>query len=188
MRYDCSVNDSASTRFVCPRWGFFVHIEVSYVLWLNDRASDLFWRGKPCSNFLDLFRSCWGCCCSLLSSPLLARRNSDNPPIPPGPTVATPAYCIAEHNVGRMALSVANNATFGDGYGPSCSQNSCLDCFTYLPAAGCEYPKGSNTTYLFAGTFWIGAVVNRDTLVSTGADGWGGAQEFNSDPPPLGRR
>jgi hypothetical protein len=123
----------------------------------------------------------------VLCSSLSARMKDDNHPLSPALTAVTPAYCIAEHNVGRMALSVANNATFGDGYGPSCGSNSCLDCFTYMPIASCEYPKGSNTRYLFAGTFWIGAVVGRDTLVSTGADGWSGVQEFNPDPAPLGR-
>jgi hypothetical protein len=48
-----------------------------------------------------------------------------------------------------------------------------LDCLTGEPIIlPCEYPKGSFQSYLFGGTYWIGAVVGSDTLVSTGMDGW----------------
>ncbi|RME20534.1 MAG: hypothetical protein D6800_13070, partial [Candidatus Zixiibacteriota bacterium] len=93
-----------------------------------------------------------------------------------------PAYCIAGHDIGKLFLSVNNNGTFGDGF----SFSGTRDCFTDERVFSCEYPKGSRTTYLFAGAFWIGAIVGRDTLVSTGADGWLTTNEFHPDPPPLG--
>jgi hypothetical protein len=62
-----------------------------------------------------------------------------------------------------------------------------LDAFTGEPTVGCIYPKGSGNRYLFGGAFWIGAVVGRDTLVSTGADGWlPFFWEMYPDDVPLG--
>ena len=75
--------------------------------------------------------------------------------------------CPGTHNVGKIALSVHNNGTFG--FSEYSSQS---DCFTGERAPYCEYPKESGTQYLYAGAFWIGAVVGRDTLVSTCSDGW----------------
>jgi hypothetical protein len=92
----------------------------------------------------------------------------------------SPAYCIAEHNVGRMALAVTNIGTFGGGF----SQSGENDCFTGDNVQWCEFPKGSRTRYLFAGCLWIGAVVGRDTLVSVGADGWSYVREFNPGEGP----
>lgn len=95
-----------------------------------------------------------------------------------------PAYCQAMHRVGAMVLSVNNDGSFGDGFARGAGE----DCFTGrpIPVGGCEYPKGSGTQYLFAAAFWIGAIVGRDTLVSTGADGWIGIQEFYPDESPFG--
>ena len=93
-----------------------------------------------------------------------------------------PAYCIVGHRVGQLVLGVSNNGTFGDGF----RTGSAADCFTGLVVPSCEYPKNSQSTYLFAGAFWIGAVVGRDTLVSVGADGWSGVREFHPDMSPFG--
>lgn len=108
----------------------------------------------------------------------------DNPGSPPTSGAAgSPAYCIAAHDIGKINLSVNNNGTFGDGYSASGSN----DCFTGETVRSCEYPKGSNTTYLFTGVLWIGAVSGRDTLVSTGADGWStSANEFHPEVEGLG--
>jgi hypothetical protein len=94
-----------------------------------------------------------------------------------------PNYCIAEHNVGKLVLSVNNNGTLGTGF----AAGTASDCFTGSQVKSCEFPKGSNSTYLFAGAFWIGAVVGRDTLVSEGADGWLTTRELFPDPAPGGQ-
>ncbi len=100
-----------------------------------------------------------------------------------GATVGSPAHCIAYHDIGKLAMSINNNGTFGINY----SQSGITDCFTGETVLACEYPKGSRTQYNFGSAFWIGAIVNRDTLVSTGADGWDGAgAELNPDESPLG--
>ncbi|HKK20572.1 MAG TPA: hypothetical protein VJ983_03790 [candidate division Zixibacteria bacterium] len=97
-------------------------------------------------------------------------------------SASAPAYCLVAHRVGRIQLTINNNGTFGDGFaaGPT------IDCITGQSVKSCEYPKGSNTRYLFAGAFWIGAVVGRDTLVSVGADGWETSREFAPDQAPFG--
>jgi hypothetical protein len=94
---------------------------------------------------------------------------------------ASPATCIVQHTVGNMVLGVTNWGTFGDY-----DNNKGPDCFTGEAIHACEFPKGSNTRYLYAGAFWIGAVKGRDTLVSTGADGWLGTHEMFPDVAPLG--
>lgn len=102
---------------------------------------------------------------------------------PPSATAGSPAYYIAAHDIGKINLSVNNNGTFGAGYSASGNQ----DTFTGETIRSCEFPKGSNTTYLFTGVLWIGAVSGRDTLVSTGADGWStSANEFHPEEAPLG--
>ncbi|MCJ7458294.1 MAG: hypothetical protein MUP17_04825, partial [candidate division Zixibacteria bacterium] len=47
-----------------------------------------------------------------------------------------------------------------------------------LPAPSFEYPCGSDLDYLFQGALWVGAVVEGETLVSVGADGWLGVYEM----------
>jgi len=79
-------------------------------------------------------------------------------------------------------MSVNNNGTFGNGFAASGQ----FDCLTGLAAPSCEYPKGSGSTYLFAGAFWIGAIVGRDTSVSVAADGWSYVREFFPDESPFG--
>ncbi|MFQ5607350.1 MAG: hypothetical protein ACE5GA_05340 [Candidatus Zixiibacteriota bacterium] len=78
------------------------------------------------------------------------------------------------HNIGNIALSVTNQGTFGKGFA---GVGECLDG---EPAPSTEFPKNSNIDYLFAGAFWIGGIIGRDTLVSVGADGWqNGIAELN---------
>ncbi len=84
-----------------------------------------------------------------------------------------PFQCTAGHRIGKIVLQVSNNGTFGSGFA-----DASVDVFAGIAVPSCEYPKGSNTTYLFAGAFWIGAIVGRDTLVSFGADGWSAAKEM----------
>jgi hypothetical protein len=94
-----------------------------------------------------------------------------------------PAYAIVTHDVGRLRLAVTNKGVFGTGF---TGQTGITDYFTGQLVPSLEFPKGSNSKYIFAGCFWIGAVVGSDTLVSVGADGWHLDQEFNPDSPPLG--
>ena len=93
----------------------------------------------------------------------------------------TPAYGTVSHHIGRIVLCVANNGTFGDGFAPAM-----VDYFTGDQVLSCEYPKGTDTKYLYAGAFWIGAVVGRDTLVSAAATGWSWVEEFSPDAAPFG--
>jgi len=91
------------------------------------------------------------------------------------------ADCAADHRVGKLQLTVNNVGGFGDGF------LGVPDCFTGQSVVGGVYPKGSGIRYMFAGAFWIGAVVGRDTLVSIGADGWtSGLGEMKPDEPPFG--
>ena len=121
------------------------------------------------------------------ASSVLGRTSSTYVPRDPQPATTAPNYMITAHNIGKMELSVLNNGTFGDGFSPTCSQDACADSFTGEPIQSCEYPKGSRTKYLFAASFWIGGVVGRDTLVSTGADGWITVREFHPEEGQLGR-
>ncbi len=96
-------------------------------------------------------------------------------------TAGPPAHCVAGHRVGKISLGVNNNGTIGTGFWGVEWYLQPRDYFTgeYVPS--CEYPKGSNTTYLYEGALWIGAVVGQDTLVSVGADGWQAVQEMFPD-------
>jgi len=99
-------------------------------------------------------------------------------------TATSVPECVADHQVGELVLAVNNNGTFGTGFQEAASG----DCFTGGQVKSCEYPKGSNQSYLFAGSFWIGAVVGRDTLVSVGADGWSFTRELTPDRHRMTKR
>jgi len=96
---------------------------------------------------------------------------------------AAPAYCAANHNVGNLVMNISNYGRFANDGGVLKSNS---DCFTAEALIACEFPKRSRTQYCFQAAFWIGAIVGRDTLVSTGADGWLTAEEFHPDEPPFG--
>ena len=72
------------------------------------------------------------------------------------------------HNIGKIGLTVSNQGHFGTGF----ISGRVADPLTGGQAPSCIYPYPGRLNYLFAGAFWIGAVVGRDTLVSVGADGW----------------
>jgi len=84
------------------------------------------------------------------------------------PASGAPAHGCAAHRVGQIELAINNNGTFGTGFTAGINQ----DYFTGDIVPSCDYPKNSGVQYLFAASFWIGAVVGRDTLVSFGAAGW----------------
>lgn len=80
--------------------------------------------------------------------------------------------CVTSHTIGNLGLAVSNLGIFGTGF-DGFKYGRSIDCFTGERAVSCEIGHGSNTTYLYGGTIWLGAIVGQDTLVSTGADGWG---------------
>ncbi len=84
------------------------------------------------------------------------------------------------HDKGKIGLTVTNQGHLGTGFATGLGSN----------APSCQYPYPGQQDYLFAGGFWIGAVVGRDTLVSVSADGWQQTREMWPDPgefpPPAG--
>lgn len=86
----------------------------------------------------------------------------------------TPNIQYLTHDVGQVGFTITNTGFDGKGY---------------LNVSGswtCEFPIGSNLNYLFGSALWVGAVVGNDTLVSVGADGWYGVQEFFPDEGEAG--
>lgn len=97
-------------------------------------------------------------------------------------TTVKHADCRAAHRIGNIVLGINNNGTIGNGFTVAGGG----DCFTGGQVQSCEYPKGSNISHLFAGAFWVGAIIGRDTAVSLGADGWNSIREFAPDVSPFG--
>lgn len=87
-----------------------------------------------------------------------------------------PNFSIELHKINNLWLSISNGGTLGIGIA-----GSYLDPETGLPMPSCEYPAGSDISYLFLGAFWAGAIVGRDTLVSVGFDGNFWIREFWPD-------
>ncbi|MCX6834368.1 MAG: hypothetical protein NTW07_04420 [candidate division Zixibacteria bacterium] len=121
---------------------------------------------------------------TVLASTPFARTANESDRSVKNTAALTPFYCSVAHNVGKIGLAVSNDGTFGANLSVS---GYSFDCFTGEDLPLGEFPLGSNTTYLFGGALWIGAVVGTDTLVSTGADGWAQlGNEFHSDNLPSG--
>ncbi len=80
------------------------------------------------------------------------------------------------HHAGDLYMTVSNYGFFGSQRGnsdPDCildAQEVCGNSGVCAPSG--EYPGCSGLEYLFMGALWIGAVINGDTLVSVGEDGW----------------
>jgi len=94
---------------------------------------------------------------------------------------AYPNWVIELHKINNLWLSISNGGTFGSGMA-----DRYIDPETGMPAPSCEYPAGSDITYLFLGALWAGAVVGTDTLVSVGFDGNRFVQEFWPGPGSEG--
>lgn len=92
-----------------------------------------------------------------------------------------PSRSIAIHRINSMWLAVSNGGTFGIGFA-----RAEIDPETGEGAPSCEYPGGSDVTYLYFGSLWAGAVVGRDTLVSVGYEGNYDVNEFWPQPGPDG--
>ena len=67
---------------------------------------------------------------------------------------------IKSHTWGNMKLVVTNWGFFGN--------SGEVDQYVW----SCEFPANSHQDYLFQGAMWIGGVIDDDTLVTVGADGW----------------
>lgn len=74
----------------------------------------------------------------------------------------------AVHETGEITATQSNRATYG-------IHTPCASSIAF------ESPSGSSVEYLFGGAIWIGGIVNGDTLVSTGINGWSAyGEEFTS--------
>lgn len=87
-----------------------------------------------------------------------------------------PIVYYAAHTRGNMQLAVANNGTFGS-YG-----STIIDPITGQQIQSCIYPKNSDIVSVWVGALWIGAIVGRDTLVSTGTEDFYELSEFWPNP------
>ncbi|MCJ7498178.1 MAG: hypothetical protein MUO78_08610, partial [candidate division Zixibacteria bacterium] len=100
--------------------------------------------------------------------------------------------CIQQrvHRVGNINFCTTNWGFLGSQSGNlEESQGGCFNPnpSQSLPAPSFEFPKGSGLEYLFQGAVWIGGVVEGETLVSVGADGWlNSVNELLPDEVPGG--
>ena len=84
------------------------------------------------------------------------------------------------HRVGSVWMTITNWGTFGSRFGSS--QLVERDGpFAGQLAPSFEFPGGSGANYLYQGALWFGAIIGKDTLVSTGTDGWSGINELFPD-------
>ncbi len=95
----------------------------------------------------------------------------------------TSAYCLGTHDIGRLVFGLTNFGMAGIGEG----RGAVFDCFTGQRVVRGEYPKGTKTSYFFKGGIWVGPVVGKDTLVSTGADINSRSREFHPTAPMIHR-
>ncbi|MDH4222660.1 MAG: hypothetical protein OEV55_03865, partial [candidate division Zixibacteria bacterium] len=92
--------------------------------------------------------------------------------------------CVQQrtHRVAKYCFTLTNWGFIGSQAGglPE-SEGGCFmpTCSGEIPSAeSFHYPCGTDLDYLFQGALWIGAVVEGETLVSVGADGWLGVYEM----------
>jgi hypothetical protein len=79
------------------------------------------------------------------------------------------------HRRGNINFSVTNWGFLGSQTRDLYESPGCLFCDypeERVNAPSFEFPSNSGLEYLFQGAFWIGGVVEGETLVSVGADGW----------------
>jgi hypothetical protein len=105
---------------------------------------------------------------AMTSSPLLARSQYKLKDARYQSGAAGQVLMSANHDVGRIGVSIGNDGTLGN----LSAGGRTNDWFTGEDLYQGEYPLGNGTTYFWGGALWIGAIVGRDTLVSTGSDGW----------------
>jgi hypothetical protein len=114
---------------------------------------------------------------------------SSEEPIAQGERTVFPNAQNCSHRAGNLWMTVTNWGFFGSQFqsdqlqelfclGPGIVQGS------LAPSA--EFPAGSGINYLYQGALWIGAIVDGDTLVSVGADGWQHVNEMYPEARPNG--
>jgi len=92
-----------------------------------------------------------------------------------------PNYQATAHTVGRLYLPVTNGGILGRGY-----VSGDRDVFTGETINYCEFPNGSYRVYMTDAGLWVGGIRDRDTLVSTSADGVSRNREFQPEAEPGG--
>jgi len=98
-------------------------------------------------------------------------------------TTANAPYCMGRHDIGRLVWGITNFGMAGIGENNGVTS----DCFVGGRVPLGEYPKGDNDTYFYKGGLWIGAIVNKDTLVSIGAEMNNKSHEFHPVHPMIKR-
>ena len=101
------------------------------------------------------------------------------------------AGCMQQrvHRVGNINFCTTNWGFLGsESRGFPESQGGCFNPnpSQSLAAPSFEFPKGSGLEYLFQGAVWVGGIVEGETLVSVGADGWQFIYEMFPDEEPGG--
>ncbi len=81
---------------------------------------------------------------------------------------APPIKMQGTHRNNTFGVTVTNYGMLGNQVWPT----GFPDSFDSLPSVSFEFPLNSKIEYLFQGAFWVGGIVNGDTLVSVGTDGW----------------
>jgi hypothetical protein len=123
---------------------------------------------------------------SVMAAAVIVDPDTPFPKVPvqqTAPSFDEPNVGLEVHKINRMALAVTNNGFFGVGY----FRYYPIDPETGRRAMSCEYPINSNAEYLWVGGLWVGAVVGRDTLVSTGASLYYYVVEFWPEAGEAGR-
>ena len=106
-----------------------------------------------------------------------------------GKETAAPNIQNCSHRANNLWMTVTNWGFWGSQFnsnqfkelyclGPNIPYNS------LAPSA--EFPAGSGINYLFQGALWIGAIVDGDTLVTVGTDGWQWVYEMYPQASPNG--
>ena len=96
--------------------------------------------------------------------------------------IGDPPYAtIAIHNIGRIAMTISNYGVIGVN-----PMMKLYDPITGEEAPSMNYPKGYSVDFLAEAGLWVGAIVGRDTLVTTSAGSAWGVREFWPLPYPEG--
>lgn len=95
-------------------------------------------------------------------------------------TAAAPVTKQATHRNTTLGFTVTNYGTLG-----AQGDATLFDSFDGQALASFEFPLGSRIDYLFQGAIWVGGIVNGDTLVSVGNDGWLNLKEIFPSGNPV---